>query len=138
MNGAAEAHRSVVARVEGRRILADAGFPLPFLVPLQLPSKEIPSSFGTLSVASAGGEGDGGGFRVTCDARGEVAELLRLGAGAGARLDGARPRRPLRDPRPRRPRPPLGGGLMTVLDAWSVLDYPARRPSARRSRRSSR
>ncbi len=77
-----EAHLPVVARVESRRILADAGFPLPFLIPLQLPSKEIPSSFGGLSFEP--GEGEGGGWRVTCDARGEVAELLRLGAGAGA------------------------------------------------------
>ena len=117
----AEAHRSAVARVEDRRILADAGFPFPVLIPLQLPSREIPSSFGTLNVEP--GKGDDGGLRVTCDARGEVAELLCLGAGARA---GAA----------RAPAAPFAlrvlddrvlywaGGVMTILDAWSVLRYP--------------
>ena len=120
-----EAHRSVIARVEGMRMLADAGFPFPVLIPLQLPSREIPSSFGTLSVASAEDEGDGGSFRVVCDARGEVAELVRLGAAAGARAAPARA-----------PAAPFvlrvlddrvllwEGGALTVLDAWSVLRYP--------------
>ncbi|HEY3348313.1 MAG TPA: hypothetical protein VGM13_00885 [Thermoanaerobaculia bacterium] len=117
-----EAHRAVIARVEGRRFLADAGFPMPVLLPLQLPSKEIPSSFGTLSVASVV---VGGGFRVSCDARGEVAELLRLGTRAEARAGGARA-----------PAAPFAlrvlddrvlhweDGVMTILDAWSVLRYP--------------
>ena len=120
VNGA-EAHRSVVAAIEGRRILADAGFPLPFLVPLQFPSKEIPSSFGTLRVAL--GEGEGGAVRLTCDARGEITDLLRLGAGARAAAA-------------RSPAGPFAtrvlddrvlhwqGGVMTILDAWSVLRYP--------------
>ncbi|HEX2799047.1 MAG TPA: hypothetical protein VHQ44_05170, partial [Thermoanaerobaculia bacterium] len=38
----AEAHRLVVATVEGRRILADAAFPLPVLLPLDPPAQEIP------------------------------------------------------------------------------------------------
>ena len=118
--GGAEAHRSVVAAIEGRRILADAGFPLPFLVPLQLPFKEIPSSFGTLSVESGAGEGDG--FRVTCDARGEIAELLCLGAGARAVEARAPASFALRvlDDRVLH----WAGGVMTILDAWSVLRYP--------------
>jgi len=102
-------------------MLADAGFPLPFLVPLQLPSKEIPSSFGTLSVES--GEGEGGGFRVTCDARGEVAELLRLGAGeggVGACAAAAAFATRVLDDRVLH----WAGGVMTILDAWSVLRYP--------------
>ncbi len=41
VNGA-EAHRAVVASVEGARILADAGFPLPVLVPLELPRTKSP------------------------------------------------------------------------------------------------
>lgn len=121
-----EAHRSAVARVERGLILADAGFPLPFLVPLQIPSKEIPSSFGTLSVAPTDERGAvGSGLRVTCDARGDISELLRLGPGAGARAAAARA-----------PAAPFAtrvlddrvlhwqGGVMTILDAWSVLRYP--------------
>ena len=73
--------------MEARRILADAGFPLPLLVPLELPSKEISSSFGTLSV---GIEDEGRGPVLLCDARGEITELLRLGTAAGAR--GSTPR----------------------------------------------
>jgi hypothetical protein len=121
VEGRSEAHRSAIARVEGHRILADAGFPIPLLIPLELPSKEIPSSFGTLSIAAADEE-NGGSFRVLCDARGEIAELLRLGTGAGAR--GEAPSAPLAlrvlDDRVLY----WSGGLMTVLDAWSVLVYP--------------
>jgi hypothetical protein len=120
---AAEAHRALVVTLSGRRVLADAAFPFPVLVPLQLPSKEIPSSFGTLNVASAA-EGDvaGAGLRVTCDARGEVADLLRLAPGAGARANEARAPAALRvlDDRVLY----WAGGVMTILDAWSVLAYP--------------
>jgi hypothetical protein len=70
----AAVHRAVVVSIEGRRILADAGFPLPVLLPLDPPAQEIPTGFGSVSVAAADAEG----ARVTCDARGEVAELLRL------------------------------------------------------------
>jgi hypothetical protein len=143
-----EAHRSVVATLDGRRILADAGFPFPVLVPLQLLSIEIPSSFGTLSVAP--GEGNGGGIRVTCDARGEVADLLRLAsAPEPAVLSLEEIRRPSLDAPPKlesgragvrgsTPRAPApfatrvlddrvlhwAGGVMMILDAWSVLCYP--------------
>jgi hypothetical protein len=117
-----EAHRSVVARVEGRRILADAGFPLPFLIPLQSPSKEISSSFGTLSVAAGGG--DSAGVRVLCDARGEIAELLRLDVATGTRVPAPRDSAPsatrVLDDRVLH----WEGGVMTILDAWSVLTYP--------------
>ncbi len=121
---AAEPHRALIARVEGRRLLADAGFPLPVLIPLQLPLKEIPSSFGTLTVAAAedGGEGSGD-LRVTCDARGEVAELLRLGpgeGGVGARADATPSATRVLEDRVLH----WSGGVMTVLDAWSVLRYP--------------
>jgi hypothetical protein len=121
---AAEAHRSVVVTMSGRRVLADAGFPFPFLIPLQLPSKEIPSSFGTLSVAPAvAGEALDAGVRVTCDARGEVVELLRLGPGARA-AEAHAPAAPfatrILDDRVLH----WESGVMTVLDAWSVLRYP--------------
>ncbi len=107
-----EAHRAVVATIEGRRILVDAGFPLPVVVPLDAPGMEIPTGFGTLTVAD--------GRRVTCDARGEVTDLLRLDPGA----------------RPERASAPFAlrvlddrvlywaGGAMSILDAWSVLRYP--------------
>jgi hypothetical protein len=124
--------------MEGRRILADAGFPLPVLVPLERPSIEIPTGFGTLTVDGAEAER---GLRVTCDARGSVGELLRV--------------LPTPHPNPfpleeiRRPSPGASppheaggsksffalrvlddrvlhwaGGVMTILDAWSVLRYP--------------
>lgn len=141
VNGA-EAHRTAVATIEGGRILADAGFPLPVLVPLDSPSKEIPSSLGMLGVAPAAeGRAAGAGLRVTCDARGEVTDLLHVNPGA-------RPESlPLEEIR--RPSPGGGtqlgaggsknvfalrvlddrvlhwsGGVMTILDAWSVLCYP--------------
>jgi len=133
-----EAHRAVVAALEGRRVLADAGFPMPVLIPLQLPSREIPSSFGTLSVAGARVESDGGGVRIRCDARGEVAELLRL---LPTPRPDSLPREEIRRPSPdASPTPEAGvpfalrvlddrvlhwaGGVMTILDAWSVLRYP--------------
>ena len=70
-----ESHLSVVARIQGRRVLADAGFPLPVLLPPDAPAREFPTGFGTLTLKSAAGSD---AIRVTCDARGEVSELLRL------------------------------------------------------------
>jgi hypothetical protein len=143
-----EAHRAVVATMEGRRVLADAGLPLPVLVPLQFPSREIPSSFGSLSAVP--GEGDGGRTRITCDARGEVTDLLRLAPApepASLSLEEIRRPSPVAPPileaggaeaRGLTPRAPVPfalrvlddrvlhwtGGVMTILDAWSVLRYP--------------
>jgi hypothetical protein len=137
-NGPA-AHRSVVATVGGRRLLVDAGFPLPVPIPLHVPSNEISSSFGTLSLEP--GEGEGGGIRVTCDARGEVAELLRL---RPARHPGPVPPEETPGPSPAVfPAQGSGGsefpfalrvlddrvlhwadGRMTILDGWSALTYP--------------
>ncbi len=118
-----EAHRSVVASIEGRRLLADAAFPLPVLLRLDAPSKEIPTGFGTLSVRVDGE----GGFGVECDARGEAVELLRLRH--------APPPNPLPLEEISRSAPAAlrvlddrvlywTGGVMTILDAWSVLRYP--------------
>ncbi len=116
------AHRSVVASLEGRRVLADVAFPLPVLLPLSPPFEEIPSSFGALSVAAAEGE-----RRILCDARGEIAELIALpleARTAGAR--GSTPRAPapsatrLLDDRVLH----WADGRVTILDAWSVLTYP--------------
>jgi hypothetical protein len=134
-----EAHRSAVAALDGRRILADAAFPLPVLVPLEPHGGEIPTGFGRLSVAR--GEGDGGETRITCDARGEVTDLLRLSNGVRPET---LPLEEIRRPSPGAP-PTLetggsklpfalrvlddrvlhwAGGVMTILDAWSVLRYP--------------
>jgi hypothetical protein len=136
-----EAHRSVVATIEGQRVLADAGFPLPVLVPLDAPLPvEIPTGFGRLTVEEAGG---GRGRRVTCDARGEVSELLRLLPEPGR----SRPSIPLEEISRTSPdASPMHGaggskepfalrvlddrvlhwaaGVLTILDAWSVLRYP--------------
>ena len=134
----AEAHRLVVATVEGRRILADAAFPLPVILPLDPPAREIPTGFGALRVARPT-EGDEVG--VTCDARGEVTELLRFyppraappfpleeifrpspGAGAQHEARGSKTPFALRvlDDRVLF----WSAGRMTILDAWSRLEYP--------------
>ncbi|MGA7990793.1 MAG: hypothetical protein WCC53_05120 [Thermoanaerobaculia bacterium] len=137
VNGA-EAHRSVIATMSGRRILADAGFPLPVLLPLDPPAREIPTGFGTLTVERRDGHED---VRVKHDARGEVSELLRLGpAPAAPALSLEENRRPAPDASPE---PGAGGskspfalrilddrllywagGVMTILDAWSRFSYP--------------
>jgi hypothetical protein len=133
----AAVHRAVVASIEGRRILADAGFPLPVLLPLDPPAREIPTGFGILSVARPDGSDE---IRVTCDARGQVADLLQLLLAPAERsfpFEGIC-----------RPSPDAGAqhdargsatsfalrvlddrvlfwraGRMTILDAWSRLDY---------------
>ncbi len=132
------AHRAVVASIEGQRILADAGFPLPVLLRLDTPSKEIPTGFGTLSVRIAQ---DDGAECVECDARGEVTELLRLLPNPPHdRL----PLEEVRGPSSGAPSSPVAegdrepfalrvlddrvlfwrAGRMTILDAWSRLEYP--------------
>jgi hypothetical protein len=128
-----EAHRAVLASIEGRHILADAAFPLPVLLPLDPLAQEIPTGFGSVSVAAADAEG----ARVTCDARGEVAELLRIFPAPGP---GSLPLEELsRTPPDASPRHEPGrsfalrvlddrvlfwsAGRMTILDAWSRLDY---------------
>ena len=120
--GGASAHRAVIATIDGRRILADAGFPLPVLVPLDPPAREIPTGMGTLSALV--GEGDA---RVTCDARGRETELVRLPVSPNARppsleeisRTGAFALRVL-DDRVLFWRK----GRMTILDSWSRLEYP--------------
>lgn len=119
------AHRTVIATIEGRRILADAAFPMPVLLPLDPPAAEIPTGIGRLSTAVV----SDGSVSVTCDARGEVAELLRL------------------DPTPSESSFPFEerafalrvlddrvlywrAGRMTILDAWSRLEYAL--PASRR------
>ena len=134
----AVAHRAVVGVIEGRRILADAGFPLPVLLPLDPPAQEIPTGFGTLSVARPGGSDE---TRVTCDGRGEVTELLRL-AGAPPSLPLSLEEISRTPPVDETPHDARGSktsfalrvlddrvlfwraGRMTVLDAWSRLEYP--------------
>ena len=133
-----ETHRAVVARVQGRRILADAAFPLPVLLPLDAPGREFSTGFGTLSVKSPA---SGDEIRVTCDARGQETELIRLepappslslplegipgapeGASPGHDADRSADTFALRvlDDRVLYWR----AGRMTILDAWSRLEYP--------------
>jgi arylamine N-acetyltransferase len=127
-------HRAIVARIGGRRILADAGFPLPVLLPLDAPAQEIPTGMGTLSATVAAD----GSLSVTCEARGEETELLRLDVAPNPSL------LPLeeisRTSQDTSPRPEAHGafalrvlddrvlywraGRMTILDAWSRLAYP--------------
>lgn len=128
------AHRSVIATIGGRRIVADAGFPLPVLLPLDPSAQEIPTGMGTVSATVA----ENGAVRVTCDARGEETELLRLDpAPIPAPLPLEEISRMLPDASPR---PDAHGvfalrvlddrvlywraGRMTILDAWSRLEYP--------------
>jgi len=116
----AEAHRTVVAAIEDRRILADAAFPLPVLLPLDPPAQEIPTGMGSLSATIAPDDS----VRVTCDGRGEVTELLRIALTqpVDETPHGARRAFALRllDDRVLFWR----AGRMTVLDAWSRLEYP--------------
>jgi hypothetical protein len=131
------AHRAVVATIEGRRILADVAFPLPVLLPLDPPAQEIPTGMGRLSATVAAD----GSVTVTCDARGEISELLRLLPAPAST--------PIPFEEICRPSPDSGAqhdargsqkafalrilddrvlfwraGCMTILDAWSRLDYP--------------
>jgi hypothetical protein len=133
----ATAHRAVVATIEGRRILADAAFPLPVLLPLDPPAQAIPTGFGKLSVVRPEGSGE---IRVTCDARGEVSDLLRLhptpaarsfpfeelsrtSPGTGTPHEARGSKKPfalrLLDDRVLYWR----AGRMAILDAWSRLEY---------------
>jgi hypothetical protein len=129
-----EAHRLVVATVEGRRILADAALPLPVLLPLDPPAQEIPTGMGSLSATVA----PDGSVRVTCDGRGEVAELLRLFRALTA--NSLLPEEGSRTPPGASTRHEndevfalrllddrvlfWSAGRMTILDAWSRLEYP--------------
>jgi hypothetical protein len=129
------AHRAVIASIGGRRILADAAYPLPVLLPLDASARDFPTGFGTLTVKSRAGDGD---IRVTCDARGEETELVRVDFAANPSplpLKGIS-----RTLQGDSPRPEAHGsfalrvlddrvlfwraGRMTILDAWSRLEYP--------------
>jgi hypothetical protein len=131
-------HRALVATVQGRSVVADIGFPLPVLLPIDPPACGIPTALGSLSL-EVGPAGPGPGeFRVTCDGRGEVAELLRLfpppSEPALLREELSR-RIPVAQTRPETPRRPFAlrllddrvlfwsAGCMTILDAWSRLEY---------------
>ncbi|MCM3876506.1 MAG: arylamine N-acetyltransferase [Thermoanaerobaculia bacterium] len=130
----ARAHRGVIATIDGRRILADAGFPLPALVPLSPAAREIPTGMGTLSATVSGD----GGVRIRCEARGVETELLRLDVApnpsplpleetSGTSHDAS----PQPEPRGAFALRILDdrvlfwrAGRMTILDAWSRLEYP--------------
>lgn len=135
---AAAAHRAVIASIGDWNVLADAGFPLPVLLPLDSSSREFPTGLGTLTVKSAAGGDD---IRVTCDARGEETELLRLGhAPNPPALPPEETSRPSPEASPRHgasgSKDPFAlrvlddrvlhwrAGRMTILDAWSRLSYP--------------
>ncbi|HEX7528288.1 MAG TPA: hypothetical protein VF425_04210, partial [Thermoanaerobaculia bacterium] len=137
VNGAV-AHRAVIASIGGRRILADAGFPLPVLLSVDAPAREIPTGFGTLTLESPAGSDD---FRVTCDARGEETELIRLEpAPPSLSLPLEEISRALQGVSPRHDADGSAdafalrvlddrvlywrAGRMTILDAWSRLEYP--------------
>ena len=120
--GGASAHRAVIATIDGRRVLADAGFPLPVLLPLDPPVRAIPTALGDLSSRVR----EDGRTEISCDARGEETDLLRL------EVPGTRPAGHLEhekdaafalrvlDDRVLFWRK----GRMTILDSWSRLEYP--------------
>ena len=127
-------HRALVATIGGRRVLADAGFPLPVLLPFDPPGVATPTALGGLSL----NVDEGGRVVVTCDARGEETELLRLDP---VPLAGVFPfeeiSRTPPDPSPPNETPGAfalrvlddrvlfwRAGRMTILDAWSRLEYP--------------
>lgn len=130
------AHHAPIATIGGRRVLADAAFPLPVLLPLDPPAQEIPTGMGRLSATIAAD----GSVTVTCDARGEVSELLRL---LPTPIAISFPFEGIRRPSPdagapheaRGSKKPFAlrilddrvlfwrGGRMTILDAWSRLEF---------------
>jgi hypothetical protein len=140
---AAVAHAGVIATIAGRRILADAGFPLPVLLPLDPPTaaSAFPTGMGELSVSID----ERGRITVTCDARGEVTEMLNVGP---APSPSPLPFKDISRASPENsPSPETPGvfalrvlddrvlfwraGRMTILDAWSRLEYPL--PSSSRA-----
>ena len=143
-----EPHRGVIATIAGRRILADAGFPLPVLLPLDRGAAAIPTALGDLAAHVE----ESGRFAVTGDARGEVSELLRLTPTPDPsplpfkEISRASPETPrYHDAGSSGPDPqgPFAlrllddrvlfwrAGRMTILDAWSRLEYPL--PSSSRA-----
>jgi hypothetical protein len=131
------ADHTLIATIDGRRVLADAGFPLPVLVPLDPPAQEIPTGMGSLSAAVEWN----GSVRVTCDARGDVAELLLITPATNPTnsLPFKEISRTFPDARTRHDARRVFAlrllddrvlywhrGRMTILDAWSRLDYPLR------------
>jgi hypothetical protein len=131
-DGAAAAHAAVLVGLGGRDVLADAGYPLPVLLPLDPAAHEIPSPWGKLSVNKEKGN-ENAEVVVDVDGRGAVTEAIRL------------ERAPAEDPLPFEEWFPGGltvfsepsalrlhddrvlfwsRGTMTVLDPWSRLTYP--------------
>lgn len=111
------AARALVARLEGRDVLAGVDVPLPVIVPLEPADAEIPSALGTLRVA----EGEGG-RTLLLDAHGATARLLTIGGDDGREepereVDGVLlrflPDRVLR----------WSEGRMEIADPWSRLCY---------------
>lgn len=110
--------RALVARLEGRDVLALVDVPLPVLVPLRPARTEIPSALGTLRVAE-GERGDA----VLLEAHGATARLLTLGGGAGSEepeRDGDDPLLRFLPDRVLR----WGRGRTEITDPWSRLSYP--------------
>jgi arylamine N-acetyltransferase len=127
-------HSILIATIDGKRVLADAGFPLPVLVPLDPPPAEIPTGMGSLFATV---ERDGSA-RIACDARGDVTDLLHVPPTTKSDVF---PFEEISRTSPGgSPTPDENGafalrllddrvlfwraGRMTILDAWSRLDYP--------------
>lgn len=128
---------AVVATIEGRRILADVAFPLPVVLSLDPPASDIPTAWGKLSIDLGGDQ-----VVVTCDARGELAGLVRLHLRDGANFlpfEEISRTSPAASPRLATGRPPAppfalrllddrvlfwSRGRMTILDSWSLLSFP--------------
>ena len=115
-------HRALVARFGELRVLADPAWPVPVLVPLEPPAREIPTPNGALTVRKDGDE-----VVLVSDGRGVEREILRVEADGAAEP-------PLSAPVD--PSPPFAlrllpdrvlfwrEGLLTVADAWSRLRAP--------------
>ena len=119
-------HVALGVRFPGHDVLADLAWPLPVLVPLEPPAREIPTPYGTLSVRRDGNE-----LVVVADGRGREREILRLETAAVPEAEALAPGTApadLSSPFALRLLPDRihfwRQGRMTVADAWSRLTWP--------------
>ena len=115
-------HRALIGRFGNLRVLADPAWPVPVLVPLEPPAREIPTPYGALTVRRDGDEAV-----LVSDGRGVEREILRVEAGEAPDAPFSAPADPS-SPFALRLLPDRvhfwRDGRLTVADAWSRLRAP--------------